>query len=161
MNSYIFLSISDRTKANDFILSRNREITQFSFSILLIRMAFFGVMSYDYFTGQVSLGRWRMTLIAIIVHLTLILLCWRFPLKLQRFHSPLVIFLCYSSYLLNSTSDYIKPTRALSTLVAMIIYSNFTAIIINLNWILTASSTLVLTIGSSFFFIWGLNYDTT
>jgi hypothetical protein len=145
--------------AEGFILSRNKEITQFSLLVALIRLFLFIFLCVDFAHGLVSKRRILVQSISILLELIILLGCYKYPIKLQKYHAALTI-LCFGGYLCDSLQDMADPTRQLNAFGGNILYIIFTALIISTNWILTSISAGAYVVGTCLYFINGLHHST-
>lgn len=85
------------------------------------------------------------------------LVAYRFPLKMQRFHAPQVI-LSYGLYLVNGT---IPQNDSLSVIINFSLVLFCSSIFISANWILTNLSIIAMSILSLGYYTFSLGYGMT
>jgi len=105
MNSRVFLSFADKDLLKDFTLARNREITIFSICLLVSRLIFTIVLIIEYSLENVTIRRIMNEFLGMALHLLAMAFGWKFPLTMQRFHAPIVIF-SYGMNMVNSWKNF-------------------------------------------------------
>ena len=105
MNSRVFLSFADVNLGKDFILSRNQEITIFSICLLASRFIFTTILIVEYSLHNVTIRRIMSEFLGMALHILAMGLGWKFPLKMQKYHAPIVI-ISYGLNMVNSRKDF-------------------------------------------------------
>lgn len=138
-------------------MRRNREVTQFSFFLLVIRAAFQLMIIAGFVKGAVIDHRFYLLLGGNLWHLAILPLTWKFPIQLQRFHAPSII-ISYSLFLFNPEEAFSDPSFALSNALGLLLFSFSSAVIVNSNWVLTGLATAASYGGSIAYYSLVLNY---
>jgi len=105
MNSRVFLSFADQDLLRDFTLTRNKEITIFSICLLVSRLIYTTVLIVEYSLCKVSIRRVTSELCGMALHVFAMAFGWKYPLRMQRFHAPIVI-ISYGVNMVNTRIDF-------------------------------------------------------
>lgn len=96
-------------------------------------------------------------LVGMVWQLVATVLGWKFPLTMQKLVAPQII-LSLGLFLLFEIESY-QETRAVNCLTLLLTLANVSSVLINVSWLLTIPSQLILFGGTMVFFHTGLNYD--
>jgi hypothetical protein len=96
------LTITNKEKAREFVLIRNKEITMFSIYLLLLRVIDVTASIISHFIGTFSTRRLILMSGGSIWQAVALFLSWKYPFKFQALLAPFTI-LSNTMYIFNST----------------------------------------------------------
>jgi hypothetical protein len=113
-------------------------------------MIFTIVLSVEYFMESVTLKRMRTELFGMALHLVILVLGWKYPLKLQRVHA-MVVIVSYGTNMVNSRLNF-KVEDMISNIIGLQLIIFTSSVFINSCWIATCISNILLSVLSLIYY---------
>lgn len=112
MDSSVTLKITDPSIEVKYLLMRNQDVKKFTIFIYVMSLIFHwsGLLNNYFFMGYFDWINFANRLIPFVLHIVLIIGCFKFPLKLIKWHGGLLV-LIHSSVFIYTTD---KPLSEMS-----------------------------------------------